>query len=456
MLKTGLREILVNSALVLAGGLILCAPAFYNGFPILTSDSGTYINCGFTSELPVDRPIAYGIFLRHISLAVSLWIPLLVQAILTSLVIFSSLQNLFPRPLPKVLFLPALALLSAVSALALDASQLMTDGFAPLIPLLACLILFAPGLARWKQLAYACLLVFILATHLSHLISFAAMTGVFIFIAFLLRKRDKRNLLRKSFRIATIIPFTLVFILLINRVSGKEWEISPKGRPVFMMGKLFSSGLMQDFLSENCESKNYAICRYKDWQGYDFLWTADSPLNQEYGWENHGWERAAKAYQPVIDDFFSSPRYFFSFAGNSIVSTGTQLVHMKMIQFEKQDEHSAPAGAIKWRFPGEYDAFLHSRQNQEGISFHWLNPLMPAVTVLSVLFLSAAWVRKKIRKASSYYSLVLSCLLFIILNAWACSTFAMVDDRYQYRVLWLLPFLLIGLVSDRLQIKRKD
>jgi hypothetical protein len=53
---------------------LLLFDALYNGYPLIYSDTGTYLSSGFLLETPFDRPITYGIFMRISSLnGVSLW-----------------------------------------------------------------------------------------------------------------------------------------------------------------------------------------------------------------------------------------------------------------------------------------------------------------------------------------------------------------------------------------------
>jgi hypothetical protein len=73
---------------VLLGSLVLCFLAFYNKYPLVFPDTGTYVLSGFTGQVPKDRPIIYGLFLRHISLWESLWLVILFQGVLLSLTIF--------------------------------------------------------------------------------------------------------------------------------------------------------------------------------------------------------------------------------------------------------------------------------------------------------------------------------------------------------------------------------
>lgn len=64
--------------LVLAGALLLLFPAFYNGYPLINADVGTYLHSGFKLFIPDDRPVVYGLVLRFFSLnGWSLWLAVL-------------------------------------------------------------------------------------------------------------------------------------------------------------------------------------------------------------------------------------------------------------------------------------------------------------------------------------------------------------------------------------------
>lgn len=68
---------------IFIGAVILMTDAFYNGFPVVYSDTSTYLASGFEWETPFDRPITYGIFLRIFSLnGTSLWLVIFFQALI--------------------------------------------------------------------------------------------------------------------------------------------------------------------------------------------------------------------------------------------------------------------------------------------------------------------------------------------------------------------------------------
>lgn len=72
-----LNKHILNFVLFSLSVILLIMPAIVNGYPLVYSDSGTYIGSGFEGIVPVDRPIAYGLFVRHISVAYSLWFVIL-------------------------------------------------------------------------------------------------------------------------------------------------------------------------------------------------------------------------------------------------------------------------------------------------------------------------------------------------------------------------------------------
>jgi hypothetical protein len=69
--------------------------AFYNGYPLLYSDTSTYLASGFELQTPVDRPITNGIFLRIFSLnGLTLFAAAFFQSLLLSCLILLNLKIL--------------------------------------------------------------------------------------------------------------------------------------------------------------------------------------------------------------------------------------------------------------------------------------------------------------------------------------------------------------------------
>ncbi len=59
--------------------IFLCFAAFNNKFPIVTGDSGLYMDMGFSKNVHQGHSFIYGLFLAHSSWHLTLWLPILTQ-----------------------------------------------------------------------------------------------------------------------------------------------------------------------------------------------------------------------------------------------------------------------------------------------------------------------------------------------------------------------------------------
>ncbi len=66
---------------ILVSVILLIVPALINGYPLLYSDSATYIESGMGLFVPIDRPIFYGLFIRIASMSYSLWFVVILQSL---------------------------------------------------------------------------------------------------------------------------------------------------------------------------------------------------------------------------------------------------------------------------------------------------------------------------------------------------------------------------------------
>jgi hypothetical protein len=124
------------------GALLFMFDAFYNGFPIVYSDTSTYIISGFGLETPFDRPITYGILLRIFSLnGVSLWYVIFFQALLLSALIFILLKHVLHSSKYLLVGLAITFCLALLTGVSWTVSQLMSDIFTATALLSAAIIL---------------------------------------------------------------------------------------------------------------------------------------------------------------------------------------------------------------------------------------------------------------------------------------------------------------------------
>ena len=163
------KQSLLDILLVLLCGMLLCYMGFVNAFPLMYPDCGTYILSGFTLKVPVDRPIFYGLFVRHISLQTSLWLVIWTQGILLALVVFYYFKYLSGTRLFRFYYLLCIAFLTFFTPASFNVSQLIPDIFAPVSILALGLLLFAGNMKKRDVVVTTVILVYALAVHNSHL-----------------------------------------------------------------------------------------------------------------------------------------------------------------------------------------------------------------------------------------------------------------------------------------------
>ena len=111
------------------GTCSLLIPAFYNGYPLVYSDTGSYMFGGMDLVLPKDRPIMYGLFIHFFSLNFSLWMVICAQALIVFFVLWQVFKLAANSPVSKRFFILSMALLSWFTGLGWYTSQLMPDIF---------------------------------------------------------------------------------------------------------------------------------------------------------------------------------------------------------------------------------------------------------------------------------------------------------------------------------------
>lgn len=453
--KTFLSDLLV----VLLGAVVLCSHAFYNGFPLVYPDTGTYISACFEHFLPRDRPLVYSFFIRHISLATSLWIPIFVQSAFVSWLVLLLFRHVAQRTKPYLLHIATLLLLSFTTGIAVNTGQLIADVFTPIVLIASGLLLFVPELSRITKIALVALFIFAVTTHLSHLPMALGIVVWALVAAFLFRKNPTSafNFLR-SLKFLLLLPLAILFVCVLNYSVAGKWQFRADAQHVFMMNRLVQCGIMDDYLDANCATHHMSLCNYKStFHSMDFLWDSKSAINDYYGW--NGWDKAKPEYDSIIRDVFSQGKYVRSFFYHSWVDGCRQLVSFKTGTAPKLTENDAIYTSMHWHFPNELESYTHSKQNTVGLDYSTLNLIQTIfISICAVpfflLLLLPRFSKRLTSRMRAFAWLVVFGMLF---NAFTVVTFAMLDDRYQARLIWLIPLLLIVFLSNEkvLQSLRK-
>jgi hypothetical protein len=425
---------------VLGGAILLCFAAGYNMYPLVYPDTGTYIATGIESRVPVDRPLLYGLFLRHTSLRASLWFALFAQAIIVSSVLFSFIKTYF-RTLPyHILYFVLLIPLIFCTALSIKTSTLIPDVFTPL-PILCFFILLHGQANRLLRLWYIILIIFCLGTHQSHLM---ILTLSFLgYLVMLLFQRRFKMHLASWRRVTFLIPVVVIGFFItpvINSIySGKFFWSKSSG--IFFMGRFADNGMLQLFLKENCEQGGYAMCEYKDQIPGDFLWDNNSPLYKMGGWENPSPE-----FDRIFKEILTTPKYFSMFVYKSIEASITQFFSFQITvraDNAPMGADSPPHYAMRTVYSHESGSYLSANQNIGRLDYTgidgrqtWLMIILVTAFLLSLL----SGFREEIK---SFIPVISMILWYTISNAVVCGTLSIPNPRYQTRVFWLIPLVLM-------------
>ncbi len=141
---------LPDLGLVVAGTVLLCLVAFWNGFPLVYSDTGAYLASAFEGKVPLARPIGYGLFIRYTALGGNIWLPLIAQSLLFSWLLLRTVRVLLPSN-ARLGYAVAMAVTVGLTGMGWYASQLMPDVFVGLVVLGFFLLLFDRRIGSCRQ-----------------------------------------------------------------------------------------------------------------------------------------------------------------------------------------------------------------------------------------------------------------------------------------------------------------
>ncbi len=433
-------------AAVLAGAALLVCPAFLNGYPIVFSDTGAFLAQTLVPLMIWDKPYVYGPFLHLFHLRLSLWGPLVAQGLILSHLLWVTQRALRGTASP-IGHLAVTAGLAALTSAPWTAAFLMPDLFAPV----TVLCLFLLGLARerlgrgeaWYLGVLATLAI---ASHLAHLIIAAAVIAV----VFALTWRR----VRPTLRAAEPLGVALALLLASNAIGHGRIAVSPYGA-TFLLARLQQDGPATRTLHALCPDTGWRLCGFLDRLPMDsdeFLWSPDdSPLYREpdgtplEGGIPGGAQMAPEAQAILRATVLREP---LGVAGAMLRNTLRQLVSVRVGDtLHNRFITVIPGREIAANFPPrELEAYLAGAQKRgalEALAAPFLLPHLPVLLLAALLAPVALW--RAARAGDRLRLGLLACVLAGLLgNAFATGALSGPHDRYQARIVWLLP-LAVGL-----------
>lgn len=428
----------------LIGGVLLCAVGFQNEFPLIYPDTGTYIECGFRGEQWVyGRSMAYALFIRHASLAESLWYVMLAQGLLLSSAMLLTLRHFLPRrvrPHADLIHLGLILLLVLCSGISVRTSQLMPDIFTPMAAMGMMLVLFAPGLSRLEGIYLSLLTVWSLMSHPSNLASFLLLLGgLSLWWSWQWwRTRQWAIVPRRWLWGALLLGAAWLLVPTLNYAHGAHFRVT-ESSPIFFMGKLNYLGILPLFLERECETdSSYLFCEYRGQIPYQFLWDRRSPMAKMGGWQ----AADPAAYRELTSTILSKPRYLKLYLEGVLVGTVKQFFNFQTANLDAGKRHGTPY--VHKRFYHEERILKASKQWNDRLDLSDLQRREPWLIYASLFVVLVLWFRPSWRPyLSAEATWVLVFVVGLLLtNAAVCGGLSNGTMRYQNRLVWLLPFVL--------------
>ena len=428
---------------VFLGALLLLWPALLNGYPLVFSDTGGFLHQTLGPLMLWDKPWVYGPLLHLFHWRLTLWLPVLAQALMVSHLLWVA-QRVLRGHATAGGHLLAMGVAGALTTAPFTVALLMPDVFAPVVVLALALLGFAADrLGRGERWWCGGIAAAGIAVHLAHLPLALAMLGVLLVA----------GLWRGALRAGAVLGVAVAVLLATNLVGHGRAALSPHGA-TFMLARLQADGPAAAVIRARCPEAGWYLCAFADrlpMDANDFLWAPDSPVNRDAAGRARvlgGALISAEAAEIVAATIRADPLGVArAIAANSLA----QLVTVG-IGDTLGNEHLATAlrPRIAEGFPvrevAAFDAALQPRGELRA-TLGWAGLLPGPMLLAGVLALAvAAW-----RADGMARWVLLAVAAGVVANAVATGGLSGVFPRYQARIAWLLPVLAVIALLPRRQ-----
>lgn len=453
------------------------APALWNGFPLIFTDSLSYLTSGVELVAPVDRPIFYGLFIRLSNLILDLWGLIFLQSALVIFLLLNLAGSIFPNLSRRVTLL-WICIVGLTTSVPWFVSQISADIFTSC--LFMTMIILALNCERnsFRNIIFlGGLLILEVCMHSGNLmIGFMLLGGIVLLLW--LQKKSWSYI--KKFSVITLTSFVICFTSIIasNALFEQGITFNRWGKVIFL-ARVLEDGPGLRYLNSACETKDLKTCaalpifneaaqkeldlglidapELKNLVLNALLW--DGGINEVGGLSALNGEAtsiilgAIRAYPLEMASVFlnnSIDQLMIFSVGNQFGSTA----HLVAIN-----------DFFQTQFPGSFQNYKNSKQFSGRMieATKLANLIYNTVIIFSSFFILAITYLSLIRQprmtalcsVSSMQLLIFGVFGFLISNAMITGGISAVFDRYQSRVIWLLPAIsllfFIGLMAGQLK-----
>ena len=435
------RFIMFLLVLTLLATAALLWPAFFNGYPLVFQDSAWYLNpFSGTGAMHPGRTIGYSLLIGLTQQIPSLWSIVVTQALITSALIVRVSVVAASNHQDRIIFpVVALFVILLFSGAAKYTSWVMADVLTAWLFLAGALwMLSSQPVDRAFAVTVAALAVLGHNSHVPIVIATAALVS--LGARLLLPPGDTAR--RSAMGLFFISLLSIPWVMSVNMALGTSSGVF-RGTDSFLMNRFVDTGVIIPILDHYCGEKDWVSCDYRkeftrhagQADGW-FLFNKQSPFNTELG-EWGGKEQSdivSHAFRCCLDDIIVT----------TLAGTWQQFWKVDSSDGLTVIDTKPVYSFVKHNRDHELEALDQSVQRRGEPVHTTLHPV-PEVVLHALFFLIAAglallgW-RTGRRKVTF---LLLSVALFLLINAFVCSFGSSNHDRYQGRVAWLLPFMVV-------------
>ncbi len=435
---------------VLASALLMTWPALYNGYPLLYPDSMSYLEDGplvaralflhrFSASYGV-RSFIYCLGILPWHWNANPWPIVALNALLTAYVIWLAARSIFPQQ-TVTRYLALILPLSLLTGLGWLVGWIMPDILGPVLYLSIYLLVFAREiLSRAERLIVALIAWWAVGSHVTHLM-LAASLCVLLVPVLVLQRQPTRRWLRAVGGVAMIVLVAAASHLALHRYLYGEPSLNGK-RPPFLMARVIADGPGRWYLQRRCGDLHLAICDHlHDLPDNvaDFLWGIHGIWGSSSADEQ---ERLRRGEMPVVlGTLRAYPQE------ELIISADHFWRQLQTFGLSDYDPNPWIFEMIDTVLPGARARYLQSRQAQETLHEEFFTSVQDW-TVIASLVVIAVWtvfVRQWSRRVIGLTAII---VFVVIANAAVTGILSNVEDRYQARVIWLVPLLAGVLVLE--------
>lgn len=401
------------------------------------------------------RSVYYGVLLYAGDLIGGFWFTVSVQALIVSYVIFFLFVKCLSLSLRSFLF--SICLIALFSTAPFYVGLLMPDIFAAVTILTsAILLLFWPKMTTLEHIMMATLLAFSIMCHTSHLLLCACIVSVYIFVSSFTKLRST------NFRVAAIATVAICLFsgalaeLAFNRVVSDVLGFAPI-RPPFITARLIDLGPGLKYLVANCPAHPLAVCGFLDrlpQMADTFLWSQSA--------DNSVFATAPTSTKVALGNeqflFFVHVLMFdpLGVLFAALRAASSQLITCGLSEFH----YCADCSTLNIAdLPARYQTTI-----RETLSYRNIWPIAAftridaIVVVISVGLIVGIGGKHKLlcfgQMQSGIFAVMGVIVTGLISNAIICGLFSTIHDRYQARVVWLLPCLAMAMLCS--EVLRRD